>query len=190
MNARRRKRTSKAKTPSDMQSLVDWRVGYHIEAAAKLVSASFNRIADAIVEANALQLQELAIRREHLLSVLESKTMADKAAQKIMGLMPDLGIRVHDLRGGYKPTDCTCEATDGKTCPIPFHQEVRGPEWVKDVLDDTITIGPMVHHESCHHHSSVYPSSRCRNVEGSILPETERYRWVQEKIGRATGTPD
>lgn len=113
---KRRTRKQKATTAE----LIDWRIGHHIEAAAKLVSASFDRIAAAIVEANALQLQELAIRREHLLSVLESKAMADKAAQKIMGL---------------KPSDCTCAATDGKDCPIPLHQEVRGPEWVKDVLE-------------------------------------------------------
>jgi len=127
---------AKRKRKATTAELIDWRIGHNIEAAAKLVSASFDRIAAAIMEANALQLQELAIRREHLLSVLESKAMADKAAQKIMGLMPDLGIRVHDLRGSFKPSDCTCAATDGKECPIPFHQEVRGPEWVKDVLTE------------------------------------------------------
>ena len=126
----RRKRTRKATTAE----LIDWRIGHHIEAAAQMISDAFNRMTSELARANLLHSEELEIRREHLLSVLESKAMADKAAQKIMGLMPDLGIRVHDLRGGYKPTDCTCAATDGKECPIPFHQEVRGPDWIKDVL--------------------------------------------------------
>lgn len=127
---------AKRKRKATTAQLVDWRIGHHVEAAGKMIADALNRIADQMAADHRLQAAEVELRREHLLSVLESKAMADKAAQKIMGLMPDLGFRVHDLRGGYKPSDCTCAATDGKDCPIPFHQEVRGPEWVKDVLEE------------------------------------------------------
>lgn len=113
-----KKRTRKRKATT--AELIDWRLGHHIEAAAKLVSDAFNRIADQLARANDLQATEIDIRREHLLSVLESKAMADRAAQRLMGMIPD-GAAFVDLRRSGKPSE------DGET---------RGPEWVKDVLAD------------------------------------------------------
>lgn len=115
---------AKRKRKATTAELIDWRMGHHIEAAAQTISRAFHRVADELARANQLQAEELEIRREHLLSVLESKTLADKAAQRLMGLMPDLPGIVHDLRPKGRDLH---DLGDG---PRP------GPEWVKDVLDD------------------------------------------------------
>ena len=117
------------------EQLVDWRMGHHIEAAGKMIADALNRIADQMARDHVLKAAEVDLRREHLLSVLESKAMADRAAQRLMGMIPD-GAAFVDLRRGGKPGECRCAETDGKDCPIPLHQAVRGPEWVKDVLAD------------------------------------------------------
>ena len=107
--------------------LVDWRLGHHIEAAGKMIAESNMMIADALrriaaqMEADhALQAAEVDLRREHLLSVLESKAMADRAAQRLMGMIPDGAAAFVDLRREGKLRE------NG--------EEERGPEWVKDVL--------------------------------------------------------
>lgn len=103
------------------EQLVDWRIGHHIEAAGRMIADALNRIADQMERDRKVHLAEVDLRREHLLSVLESKAMADRAAQKLMGLMPD-GIAFHDLR-----------EPKGRD----LHEDERkGPEWVKDVLAD------------------------------------------------------
>ena len=106
--------------------LVDWRLGHHIEAAGKMIAESNMMIADALrciagqMEADhVLQAAEVDLRREHLLSVLESKAVADRAAHRLMGMIPD-GAAFVDLRREGKPPE------DGEAA--------RGPEWVKDVL--------------------------------------------------------
>ena len=114
----RRKRKRKATTAE----LIDWRLGHHIEAAAQLISEAFNRMTEELAHANVLHREELDIRREHLLSVLESKAMADKAAQRLLGIMPD--ISMYDLRSPKGRNLADLSAAD----------EQRGPDWIKDVL--------------------------------------------------------
>lgn len=100
--------------------LVRWHLGIHIEAAGKEIAVALHRIAAQMERDHALKAAEVDLRREHLLNVLESKAMADRAAQRLMGMIPD-GAAFVDLRRGGKPPE------DGET---------RGPEWVKDVLAD------------------------------------------------------
>ena len=103
------------------EQLVDWRMGHHIEAAGKMIADALNRIADQMAADHALKAAEVDLRREHLLSVLESKAMADRAAQRLMGMIPDGAAFVDLRRGGKLPED---------------GEASRGPEWVKDVLAD------------------------------------------------------
>ena len=71
-----------AKTPSDIQSLVDWRIGYHVEAGAKLIAGALHRIANAMEEENVL-------RREHLAVALESRDVANRAAERLLNFWRD-----------------------------------------------------------------------------------------------------
>lgn len=94
--------------------LADWRIGHHVEAAGAMVSEALNRIGAAMEQANKIHAEEVELRREHLMTVLESKAVADRAAQRMLGLM-----------GGEVPKDET----------VPR----EGPSWVKDFL---MTKGP------------------------------------------------
>jgi hypothetical protein len=118
---------AKRKTATAAQ-LVDWRIGHHIEAAGTMIADALNRVAVEMAHANTLRAEEIALRREHLLAVLESKTVADKAAQRLLGMVPDF-MPFHDLRPpkGRDLHDLR-DAADASE---------RGPEWVKDVLADT-----------------------------------------------------
>jgi hypothetical protein len=115
---------AKRKTATAAQ-MVDWRIGHHVEAAGTMIADALNRIAVEMVHANRLHAQEIELRREHLLSVLESKATADKAAQRLLGMVPDF-VPFHDLRSpkGRDLHDLR-DAADASE---------RGPEWVKDVL--------------------------------------------------------
>jgi hypothetical protein len=104
--------------------LADWRIGHHVEAAGKMIAAALNRIADQMEADHALKAAEVDLRREHLLHVLESKAMADRAAQRLMGLIPDGGFV--DLRG--RTTHDLRDAAEAS--------ERKGPDWLKDVLAD------------------------------------------------------
>lgn len=109
------------------EQLVDWRMGHHIEAAGKMIADALNRIADQMAADHQLQAAEVDLRREHLLSVLESKAMADRAAQKLMGLMPDGPgfVRLHDLR-----------EPKGRDLHDLGDEPRPGPDWIKDVLTE------------------------------------------------------
>lgn len=107
---------------NELGKLVDWRIGHHIEAAGAMIAATLNRIADQMEKDHALKAAEVNLRREHLLHVLESKTMADRAAQRLMGLIPDDGVV--DLRG--RTTHDLRDAVDAR--------ERKGPDWISDVL--------------------------------------------------------
>lgn len=99
------------------QQLIDWRIGHHVEAAGKMIADALGRVADEMAKGNRLHAEEVELRREHLMAVLESKAMADRAAQRMLGMLPEMhGI---DLRG-----------------PRPENGEERkGPDWVRDVLE-------------------------------------------------------
>lgn len=107
----------KTATPAQ---LVDWRIGHHVEAAGAMVSDALNRIAAAMEQGNRLHAMEVDLRREHLMAVLESKATADRAAQRLLGMVPDFG------RGGF------VDLREGN--PNKVDHVERGPEWVKDVL--------------------------------------------------------
>lgn len=94
----------------EVERLVDWRIGHHVEAGAKLIAGALHRIANAMEEDN-------VIRREHLAVTLEQRDVANRAAERLLGLgMYGSPMKPVDLR----------EAGD----------EVKGPEWVKDVIAD------------------------------------------------------
>lgn len=114
------KKARKKGTPAQ---LADWRIGHHIEAAGKMIADALHRIAAQMEADHALKAAEVDLRREHLLNVLESKAMADWAAQKLMGLIPEVPgfLRVHDLRESKGPDR-------------PSNPTGAGAEWVKDVL--------------------------------------------------------
>lgn len=106
------------------EQLVDWRIGHHVEAAGKMIADALHRIADQMERDHQLHAAEVDLRREQVLSVLESKAMADRAAQKLMGLMPDLPSSGGDsILGPEWPPQLK-----------PFDR--MGPEWVKNVLAD------------------------------------------------------
>lgn len=116
---------TKRKTATAAQ-LADWRIGHHIEAAGKMIAAALNRIADQMERDHPLKAAEVDLRREHLINVLEQRAAADRAAQKLMGLIPEVPgfMRVHDLR---EPKDET---------------ERRGPDWLKHEWE--LRTGPTV----------------------------------------------
>lgn len=134
--------------------IIDWRLGHHIEAAAKIIggaimalarsvdaqNARWDRIAGAMERENVLREQEIQIRREHVSYVLEQRDMAARAAERIMGLgfygrpkakdgeeqpSPIPPEWLEEVLGNAR--DCRCEETDGKGCPIPAHQPVEEP---------------------------------------------------------------
>ena len=88
----------------EVEKLVDWRIGYHVEAGAKLVAGALHRIANAMEEENVL-------RREHLAVALEQRDVSNRAAERLLNFGRD-----PDMRAPH--------ATE----------ESRGPEWVKDVI--------------------------------------------------------
>lgn len=105
------------------QQLIDWRIGHHVEAAGKMIADALNRVADEMARGNRLHVEEVDLRRAHLMAVLESKEMSDRAAQRLLGMVPEMGQGFVDLRTPRPP-----DAPDG----------VRrdGPDWVRDVLED------------------------------------------------------
>lgn len=115
---------AKRKTRATPAQLVDWRIGHHVEAAGAMVSDALNRVAAAMEQRNRLQAMEVDLRREHLMAVLESKATADRAAQRLLGMVPDMG------RGGFFDLRDVPKGRD------PHDEERRGPDWVKDVLTE------------------------------------------------------
>lgn len=82
--------------------LIDWRIGYHIEAAAKIIGGAMDRIASAMERANMLEEKKIMIQEEH--------------AQYARLDRRDMAMQIHEA------IRCRCKETDGKGCPIPAHQ--------------------------------------------------------------------
>lgn len=122
-----------------------WRIGHHIEAAAKIVGGSimalaksvdaqnvrWDRIASAMERENMLREQEVQLRREHVMYVLEQRDLASRAAERIMGLGGPFAFTREPGEDRKEPDwlqdvlGCKCAETDGKGCPIPAHQPVE-----------------------------------------------------------------
>lgn len=99
--------------------LVDWRLGHHLEAAAKVIAAS--------VYALARSLDNLALRHERL---AETQARATQIQEQILHLQEESAASVkvmRELTARLRPF--------AEPDPKPGDPPRSPPEWIKDVME-------------------------------------------------------